>query len=199
MRGEIITLQGSPLDDLVRLEDRGVDRQGCRRLWLHHCVAAGGGIRWTSLPEKAVAWPEATNCPSGERWPIWTVAAERLVGDPRHRQQPGPAPEVRQSTVHPIHLVWNKRGVVRRDPIRSVQELFSSVVGLPIIIAKNARGRPGDGGEKSYQASGRRPKPPEIEIDVVGLAVRGWLRDADGRLWTGCRDGTDGPCGRPGI
>ncbi len=75
--GGLLQLQGSPIDDLVRFEDRGVRN---KRRWLvpHLASSAERGIHWRPLAVKPWAsFPDASS-EDGLEWPVWRFPVSHI-------------------------------------------------------------------------------------------------------------------------
>lgn len=75
--GRLLRLQGSPIDDLVRFEDRGTVNR--RRLIVPHLAStADGGPHWRPLALKPSASFPRTSPGDPIVWPIWRFPAADL-------------------------------------------------------------------------------------------------------------------------
>lgn len=73
--GRLLRLEGSPIDELVRFEDRGtVD--GKRVLVAQLAKTDGDGVRWGSLAGNTAVY--GTSGADGLAWPVWRFPAHRL-------------------------------------------------------------------------------------------------------------------------
>lgn len=73
--GRLLRLQGSPIDDLVRFEDRGTE-DGERRLIPQLAKTDGDAVRWGRLAGNAAVYE--TSEADGLAWPVWRFPAHRF-------------------------------------------------------------------------------------------------------------------------
>ena len=193
MKGEILNLSGSPIDGLVRLEDRGTDNRGRRLLWLHtamHILDEPWKTEWNPMPEDPVYFPPKPNGPDGSRWPIWAICPWLLDGDLIHSGHC-------ETPDAPMWALLESGGLAAtaEDPVVLVQRLGRE----PNDGCKDAGKRYPSvhlttGTPESFRwlldaymimaCQGELPRKPIVILDTSLAYARGWLQDEHEKLWT---------------
>jgi hypothetical protein len=196
MKGEILNLSGSPIDGLVRLEDRGIDNRGRRLLWLHTARSqkkqSPSTAVWNPMPQDSVHFPPKPNGPDGSRWPIWAIPLHWLDRDVIRRSgwyldaTPARMSALLESgglaatAEDPVSLIL-RAGRMPDDASEDAGELYPSE-GL-------ATGTPDSFGwlVEYFLAQlirGNLSRPPVVRFDTSLAYARGWLQNENGKLWT---------------
>ncbi len=184
MKGEILTLCGSPLDGLVQVEDRGPRKKtGRRELVVHVLAGMKGGNRWNPLPESCARFDATRTGPDGLLWPTWLIPADRLHHDlladraiePDHTRPQPPGNEESAPFMITEQVIGPQKHQRRRhdDPGAFAWAVLDS---LQFVTA--ARADP----ERS-----RGIRMATVVVDLIAVQSAGLLRDVHGNLWTGCR------------
>ena len=75
MKGEILNLNGTALDGLVRVEDFGA-KDGRHQFLVHVAHVTQSSTRWTPLPPKMADY--TTEGPDDLLWPTWKIPVQRI-------------------------------------------------------------------------------------------------------------------------
>ena len=183
MKGEILTLCGSPLDGLVQVEDCGPRKKtGSRELIVHVLTGTGGGNRWNPLPESYARFDKTRMGPDGLLWPTWLIPADRLhhglltdrATEPDHARRQRPS-DVNSA---PFLITEQVIGPQKHERIRydnPGEFAWAILDSMQFVTA--ARADP----ERS-----RGVRKATVIVDLIAVQSAGLLRDIHGNLWTGC-------------
>ncbi len=173
MKGEIVTLSGTPLDGLIRLEHRG-HFGGRRDLVVHVLKMAGGGPRWNPLPSAPTRLELG---PDAIGWPVYEIPVLRMEQSLLQARAREPSPiEMADSgtanTEAPITIVEVHRKSPRTPRAYADAELFAWWILDSVSWSVAVRGR-SLGVRKSV-----------VVLDTLKAQQAGLLSAADGSLWT---------------
>ncbi|MDB4628160.1 hypothetical protein OAF82_01090 [bacterium] len=190
MNGEVLKLDGSPIDGLVRFKDEGIDRRGRRRMSLHigHNLHAEAPV-WNPLPERYATYTSKMSQVDDGLWPIWTIPLYRLDHDEIHHRHC----ETRSYQMMPL---LESGALVAGDDD-------------PVVLLHRARKNPNDGledaGEDFPSVALTTGTPasfgwlldycmqwtwtgsmrgPVIRVNTSLVCAAGWIRRENGELWT---------------
>jgi len=184
MKGEILTLCGSPLDGLVQVEDRGPRKKtGRRELVIHVLAGMKGGNRWNPLPGSCARFDETRTGPDGLLWPTWLIPAEALhrklltdrATEPDHTRRQPPGDEKSAPILITEQVIGPQKHERRRydDPAEFAWAVLDSRQSVAAARADPERNR--------------GVRRATVIVDLIAVQSAGLLRDIHGNLWTGCR------------
>lgn len=176
MRNDIIIPHGTPLDGLVRIEDRG--RLGARRdLVLHLAKYGAGKPEWNPLGTKG--WPTKTG-PDGLSWPVWRIPSDRLDrGALRTRAQNGDFSHAQMSTGQEVITFTEPSYGQDKNTVRTCSDTadFASAIIDSIRWSEANRNRAAEHGQRPV-------RKPLVMFDPALATSANQLRRGD-EVWTG--------------